>query len=190
MIGKINVTIRGVSPLLMNQDTGERPKIKDHSSPENKEREFQVAQYRDSKGVLMQPAEMLEKALEVAGGSFQFKGAKKYGKVLCGGVFIEPQEIPHKVITVKKVKFGEVEPFAKMVRIPPRTGARVMKTRAIIRDWELDFVINVVNDSINFDTLQDIVTAAGAFNGIGDWRPKYGRFEVIKFEKQKEKKNG
>ena len=186
MLGKIVVGIKGVCPLLMNQLTpenyeaskkgkGKKGSKQDTSSPEHKQKEFEQAQYRTEAGQLCQPAEHLEKCLEIAGGSFKFEGQKKYGKVLCGGIIIDPEQIVHKIQTVV--------PMEKFVRIPPRTGAKVLKTRAKLPEWELEFVITVINESINFDVLKDIVTYAGTYVGIGDWRPKYGRFEVVKFEK-------
>jgi hypothetical protein len=70
-----------------------------------------------------------------------------------------------------------------MVRIPPRTGSRVLKTRAKIDKWSCEFIINVVNDDINFDALKEVVTKAGIHFGLLAWRPKYGRFDILKFEK-------
>jgi hypothetical protein len=177
MLGKINVTIKGVCPLLMSRDSGDRTKIKDPSSTENKTKEFDLSQYKDKKGKLVLWAEHLEKCLEVTGQSVKFKGMQRYGKIICGGLFIEPQEIPLKIK-------GGVEPFEKFVRIPPRTGARVLKTRAKISNWEATFTVNVVNDDINADALKDIITKAGIHTGLLSWRPKYGRFEVTKFIKE------
>lgn len=189
MLGKIAVTIKGVSPQLMNQLTleayeaskkggkGTRGTKGDTTSPEHKQKEFENAQYRtsDKKHLLYTPSEHLEKCLEVAGSSFKFEGKKMYGKILCGGIIIEQEQIIHKI--------QQVEPFGKFVRIPPKTGPKVYKYRAKLPKWELDFIINVLNDGINFDALKDILTYGGSYVGIGDWRPKYGRFEVIKFEK-------
>jgi hypothetical protein len=185
MLGKIDVVIRGVGDIIMSRDTGDRTRIKDQGSKENKKKEFEEAQYRDSKGRLILWAEHLEKCFEMAGNQVAFKGKAKYGKIICGGIFVEPQEIPFKVGTFKGKKWGVPVPFEKFVRIPPKTGARVLKTRAKIDNWEVSFTLNVVNDEINFDALKEIVTKAGIHNGLLSWRPKHGRFEVIRFEKQK-----
>lgn len=177
MLGKIEVTLKSVCPMIMSRDTGDRTKVKDPSSAENQEKDFINSQYRNAKGKLVLLSEHLEKCFEMAGMQVKFKGKQTYGKTICGGIFVEPQEIPLKITK------GKVEPFAKFVRIPPRTGARVLKTRARIDNWEVKFIINIVNDDINFDALKEIVTKAGIHNGLLSWRPKYGRFEVAKFEK-------
>lgn len=180
MLGKIDVTVRNLCPLIQNRDNGEREKKpkKDYGSQEEKKREFKEAQYRDKKGRLYQPAEHFEKSFEIAARQFKFKGNQSYSKILEGGISVEPEEILHK-------KRNKPIPFEKYVKIPPKKGARVPKTRAMIKNWELDLTINVFNDSINFKVLKDIVIYAGAYIGIGDWRPKYGRFEVIKFKERK-----
>jgi len=175
MLGKIEVTLKSVGRLLMSRDTGNRVKIKDIGSPENQKKEFVESQYLDKKGKLCLLAEHLEKCFEVAGGQIPFKGKQRYGKIICGGIYIEPQEVILKKAVAK--------PFAKMVKIPPKTGARVLKTRAVIDQWEADFIINVVNDDINFDALKEIVTKAGIHCGLLAWRPKFGRFEIKKFKK-------
>lgn len=56
------------------------------------------------------------------------------------------------------------------------TTQRVMRCRPIFREWscEADGVIDT--DIIDFKELQDIVETAGDRIGLGDWRPRYGRF--------------
>ena len=184
MLGLIDVVVKGVCPLIMNQlspesygqDTPKKSKKgSDHTSPEAREKEFNLAMYKNSKGKLYQPAEHFEKSLEIAGNQFKFTGRQTYGKLICAGIVIEPNEIIH--------KNQKVERLLKFVRIPPKTGAKVLKCRAILPTWELEFKINVINDSINFDTLGQVLEYAGSYVGVGDWRPKYGRFEVTKFKK-------
>jgi hypothetical protein len=179
MLGKVEVTLQSCGRLLMGRDNGERKPIKDPNSPENKAKEFHDAQYLDRKGNLCLWSEHLEKCFEVAGKQVPFKGKQNHSKLLCGGIYIEPQEIP--------LKKAVAIPFPKMVRIPPKTGARVLKTRAIVNAWEATFEINVVNDDINFDALKEVVSKAGIHCGLLAWRPKFGRFEIKKFKKVGEK---
>jgi hypothetical protein len=39
------------------------------------------------------------------------------------------------------------------------------------------------NENIAVATLKAILEDAGKYKGIGDWRPKHGRFKVTSFEK-------
>lgn len=65
------------------------------------------------------------------------------------------------------------------VRIPPRTGSRIMKVRPMIpTGWELRFDIEYDGDSLPTKDLTTALENAGKYIGIGDWRPKFGRFTV------------
>ena len=176
MLGVIKVKVKGVCPLVANNpdSMNKLPSGKkvDRASKEYKELSFQCAMYKNKKGIY-QPAEHFERAMELAGNQFKFQSRMTYGKILKGGVIVEPNQIPHP-------KKNKPEHFDKWVVIGK---ARVMKTRAIFEKWELEFNIRVFNDAINFDSLKEILVYAGCYVGVGDWRPKYGRFEVIKFEK-------
>jgi len=61
--------------------------------------------------------------------------------------------------------------------------ARVVRIRPTFKaGWELEFVIEVIDDQIPIEMVQDILTLAGKTVGIGDFRPKFGRFRVVTFE--------
>lgn len=56
--------------------------------------------------------------------------------------------------------------------------ARVMRTRPRFPKWELKPVLVFDNTVINREDLLRVTETAGAYIGMGDWRPMYGRFEV------------
>lgn len=60
--------------------------------------------------------------------------------------------------------------------------ARVIRTRPVFSGWtsSCDGVID--ETQLDLDLLQQIASNAGAFIGLGDWRPRFGRFtaEVTK----------
>ena len=66
--------------------------------------------------------------------------------------------------------------FDRMVR---QSKAMVLRVRPIFSQWELRF--NVLFDSsiVNPGNLAEWIEIAGARIGLSDWRPKYGRFEVL-----------
>jgi len=43
-------------------------------------------------------------------------------------------------------------------------------------------VLNVLDDQISVDTVQEVLALAGKTVGIGDYRPRFGRFRVSQFE--------
>ena len=49
-------------------------------------------------------------------------------------------------------------------------------TRLLLPSWSAKFFITVDDDRISVDALERIVSAAGKFEGLGTWRPRYGRF--------------
>jgi hypothetical protein len=57
--------------------------------------------------------------------------------------------------------------------------ARVMRTRPMFREWSADVDCEVDGGLLNLETLQAITTDAGKMVGIGDHRPRFGRFECV-----------
>ena len=60
-----------------------------------------------------------------------------------------------------------------------------MKGRARMDEWELKFQIICIDLRANAKDIQDILSYAGSYVGIGDYRPRYGRFEVVSFDEVK-----
>jgi hypothetical protein len=55
---------------------------------------------------------------------------------------------------------------------------RVMRTRPIFRRWSVPVVIEFLDDQMDAREVRDILVTAGRLIGLGDWRPRYGRFVV------------
>ena len=49
-------------------------------------------------------------------------------------------------------------------------------TRLVIPQWSVTYQLTVDDDRISVDALERIIGAAGRFEGLGTWRPRYGRF--------------
>lgn len=57
---------------------------------------------------------------------------------------------------------------------------RVMRTRPCFDKWELKFRVDYDPDILKSSAeVVGFVELAGRYVGIGDWRPKHGRFEVV-----------
>lgn len=54
--------------------------------------------------------------------------------------------------------------------------SKVMRTRPIFRDWSCIVTMQYDPDVLNLRDVQEVATDAGRLVGIGDWRPKHGRF--------------
>jgi hypothetical protein len=68
---------------------------------------------------------------------------------------------------------------AFQLRRSVRVGnARTIRTRPRFPTWRADATISFVPTLLDRAEILDIFAIAGCQEGIGDWRPKYGRFTV------------
>lgn len=61
-------------------------------------------------------------------------------------------------------------------------GGLVYKIRPMIRPWGGTFIMHVYDARLTEDVLTTILTYGGVFKGLCDWRPKFGRFELVRLE--------
>jgi len=54
---------------------------------------------------------------------------------------------------------------------------RISRCRPIFTDWGLKFTL--IFDDVELSQVNQAVADAGSYVGIGDYRPQYGRFEVV-----------
>jgi hypothetical protein len=55
---------------------------------------------------------------------------------------------------------------------------RVMRTRPRFPNWSLECRVSLDESQVTLAQFKDIATYAGLYIGIGDYRPRYGRFEA------------
>ena len=58
------------------------------------------------------------------------------------------------------------------------TNNRVTRTRPYFKDWAVDAEGMFDPAVISVDELREIAQTAGTMIGLGDWRPRFGRFEA------------
>lgn len=56
------------------------------------------------------------------------------------------------------------------------TTNRVMRTRPVFREWTTQAEGLIDESQLDFNELTQIAQNAGDFAGLGDWRPRFGRF--------------
>jgi len=178
-IDTYNVRIKGTRPLFHHRFPAEEESGKRTTTHDAKE-EAASGLYKNKDGVPIQPSVHLEGAMINAAKMFKWKGRKTYMDVFESSVFVLPLEIP---FAYPEDPLGYVVD-ERPVRIPPKTGARVLGRRPRWDEWEFEFQIQVLQpDNLTGTQLKDILEYAGSFKGIGDYRPKFGTFVVTKFEK-------
>lgn len=58
-------------------------------------------------------------------------------------------------------------------------GSSVMRTRPVFRNWELEFDVKYDPSQVNRTDVEEWLRTAFSDIGLSDWRPKYGRAEVV-----------
>lgn len=179
MSEKYKVEIRGTRALLMNSC---RCMVEDKLNKPSRGREelslkeeAEKLLYLDKEENIVIPSLCVLGCLRKSATNFKVpgRGKKTYKDFIYAGVRIEPENIP--LITENS---WEVD--LKPVVIGT---ARVVKAKPRFDNWELNFKMNILDVIITPTTLKEMLVDAGKFNGLLDFRPLYGLFEVTKFEK-------
>lgn len=58
----------------------------------------------------------------------------------------------------------------------------VMRTRPRFPEWKLTFGIEVTEGGPTKEQIQEALEDAGLLIGLGDWTPRYGRFELVSLD--------
>lgn len=65
--------------------------------------------------------------------------------------------------------------FSKLVKI---NQSRISRMRPIFNTWSLSVVVKYDSTQFEHDDIIEILKIGGNIIGLGDWRPKYGLFDV------------
>jgi len=174
-VKRLNVEIEGVAPLLQHRfpEEDEEKQSKRKTGKIDYSAEVTKSLYLTKNNVIYQPSVSIEQSMIKAAVNFQIpgKGKKTYKDLINSALIIEPTEIPlePQKYTVDK----------RSVRIQ---RARVYRYRPRFHNWKLKFTILILDEQLQPSVVKEILEYAGAYVGIGDYRPKFGRFIVTKFE--------
>lgn len=169
------VKISGIAPLLQHRypEESEDKKSNKKTGRIDYSGEAVTNAFMNEGGMFYEPSTHIEGTLRTAATNFQIpgRGKKTYKDMVLSSIVVEPKEIP---ITPQKY---EVDKQSVMVN-----RGRVFRYRPRWDKWELEFKIQILDEQFDPDVLKQILEYAGGAKGIGDYRPKYGRFEVMDFE--------
>lgn len=183
---KVRIAIKGTTPLIvhnirlanpldpiakaMKAISGKRTKTEDDHL-QLARLEFEGGLYLDPEVGPFIPGANVEKSI--------IEGARvtKQGKQVERGLFVIDNVIP--IIydgprTVDALWADENYRSVMAVRIGQQ---RVMRTRPLFRSWALDVDAELDPGLLSAEQLEAIIVDAGSMVGIGDHRPRYGRFE-------------
>lgn len=179
MVEKYKVRIRGTRPLLMHRyptedylNNNQGPERS--ATPKDPRIEAEKALYKNKQGKICTPAIHIKGCLIKAGTDYKIpgKGRKTFKDAIKSGIIIEPDLIPH----INQKWELDIRPVVIQ-------RSRIPRARPRFDEWELEFFITVLDERIREPILKEILTTAGRFYGIGDYRPNYGLFEVVEFSK-------
>jgi hypothetical protein len=173
----IECEIKGVAPLLQHRfpEEAEDKKSTKRTGRIDYSQEVEKALFKNKNGVIYEPSSHIEGALRKAAVAFRIPGQsrKTYKDLVLRSIVVVPDEIP--------LEPQEYDVDKRSVKIQ---RARVFRYRPRWDEWSLEFNIHMLDDQFDSDVLKEILEYAGVAHGIGDYRPKFGRFEVVKFEPQ------
>lgn len=92
------------------------------------------------------------------------------------GVFISSDVNPLSYKGPRDVEGLRKDENFRMVTSAKVGMVRVMRCRPVFRAWRTQAMGIIDTSILSFDELGEIVTTAGTMIGLGDWRPRYGRF--------------
>ena len=178
----IEVSVKGVAPLLQHKfSVGEQAKLASKTKRQVGANKGDVVEdylytiEQDGKMVVCQPAEHFLQAMIKRASNYKIgsKGKKTYKEMSQGCIVVLPEMIPHKlqdwVVDERTVVIGA-------------TRGRIVRLRPKLNEWELDFVIQIMNDELPVEVVKGMLDDAGREGGIGDYRPRFGKFIVTCFK--------
>lgn len=172
---KIKATIVGQSPLRhnkYNEQKGNSGMSSKKSTQAYKDQAMERAYYDDEGGFYV-PKHALKKV--ICEGGKKVKIGRGAASTIIKAIFI---------LQGDKFYIGthKHELYTEAVRIPPKTGARVMQYWVMNQEWSCTFEALILDDVIPAEAIKQSIQFGGLYNGLLDGRPEFGRFELTEFE--------
>lgn len=188
----IDVQVEGTAPLLQHRfpmpefETMGKGSKRQTGATDYTE-EWREYFYANGKGIY-QPAVHFESAMIKAAVNFKIQGkrGKSYKDLFKAAVFVTPDEILHGIEVPETLDMDGDKPLYLDARPVVISRARVVRLRPAFKPgWKLDFIVEVIDDTIHHEVVNDVLTLAGKTVGVGDYRPRFGRFMVTRFSVNK-----
>lgn len=184
------VVITGMDALLMNKMPDlSQPKTKGDTNTkkldplEREQLTWREKAYITDDDMVYIPGENIHECMKEA--------AKYWGQRIPGEGKKTYTDVISKAIICENIQLGvhkdDLVPFGKAVNGNPskgkKSGSKVYKIRPLIRPWTGTFKFHVYDARLSRDVMRVIITYAGAFIGLCDWRPVFGRFELAELRR-------
>lgn len=136
--------------------------------------------FKEGIGVYL-PAVSFEACLVNAAKQFKITGRQTATKFVQSGLFCMDEFLPFIVNgkPISELDDPRIQIDKRTVKNPSTKGRNV-RYRAKFDSWESCFRVIVNSDDyLKKDMLTEIINYGGSFIGVGDYRPRFGRFELV-----------
>lgn len=181
----IKLRITGNCPLLMHSERGANPldkAVQAHKTLTSKRKkteddqlaiarsEYELAFYHDGKAPFI-PAINIDRCIQ--------EGAKKnkLGRIFEASARCVEDRIPLIYNGPKDIE-GLYQAGFVDIRSVGVNQSRVMRVRPMFREWALEFDYAFDETQLDIDQVLLAASLAGSMSGLGDYRPRFGRFSV------------
>jgi hypothetical protein len=172
---KVTIEITGTAPLLMNRFAGNdvgATKAKRMDEQYSIEKDIEKALYRDPTIGCYVPNSWIEACLRETAKTFKAaRGKGTLKKTVLSSIFVDEEKIPLN----KSYDEADIRPVVIM-------GHRVVKGRPRFNSWSLQFTLTYDEKRIDIKVVRQLTEESGISTGIGDYRPRFGRFRLSRFE--------
>ena len=178
-------TIKGMAGLLMNKMPDlSQPKASSKSQEkedpaEKEKRLWREKLYFDGQNQVYIPGENIHECL--------IEGTAYWGEKVSGNKTYT--DLVKSAVVVDSLYFdfdkesSLIVPFGKAANGNPsrgkKSGCKVYKIRPLIMPWGGLVNFHVFDPRLTLNVMKTIFTFAGTYKGVCDWRPQFGRFELI-----------
>lgn len=189
MYKRIDFSISGISPLICHNGqlgdplnkfskelkaiSGKRKKT-DSDYEDMAKIEWFGGLYVDENHRPVFPGSNIESALVAAGKKQRLGDAFKAG-VISDGLWPIEYEGPK---TAEELWSKAADKFTDRRGVKLAKSSTVIRTRPIFRKWGLSFSVDYLPDLLNEAQVREAMATIGRIIGFGDYKPKFGRFEV------------
>jgi hypothetical protein len=191
-MAKLKVSIKGTAPLLMHNGqladpTNQHAQLLKELNSKRKKTEEDLRAIADAEwrgGLYVnEDEEIIIPALNFEASIKNGAKKSKLGKQVQAGLMVDQDAILEFKGSNKKIEDLIIDKNYRLyIGVKVNMGSRIMRTRPMFKDWGATFEI-IYNDNV-LDKKQVIksIEDAGMYCGIGDWLPRYGRFEIQNIE--------
>lgn len=192
IMNRINVTLRGISPLLMNRMSDEQllalhtKEKRKFTAPKEPREAAESRLYRTTVGAPYIPAENLTACLISAGMFIKLDGKRqlstKQSTLLPAFLAIENAYVPLQDASGKEATWDVDMRQGRN----PNGGEAVCIIRPRFDQWRMNVTLSIDMESISENVIRQLIDIAGSRIGLGDFRPQrrgvFGKFVVDQWE--------